>query len=86
MLNLQAVVFAALPIIGVWGIASLISIALDRNEWLDWVFIPVFIGMTVMAGHLAWICGIERMLPASRIAEIEDLDDELRQALGARRY
>lgn len=86
MLNLQSLVFAALPVIGVWGIASTIGNALDRNELLDWVFVPVFIGVTAMFGYLAWICGIERLLPASRAAEIDDLDEELRTAIGARRY
>jgi len=86
MLNLQSMVAATLPIIGALVTISMISTALRRDMLLDWVFVPVFMGITAMFGYLGWMLGIERLLPASRLQEIEELDEELRNELGARRY
>ena len=85
-LNLQSMVFAALPVVGLGVTMSMIGTALGRDKLIDWLFVIAFIGVTAMFSHLAWMLGIERLLPASRVVEIEDLDEELRNALGARRY
>ena len=85
-LNLQSMVFAALPVVGLGVTMSMIGTALGRDKLIDWLFVIAFIGVTAMFSHLAWMLGIERLLPASRVVEIEDLDEELRDVLGARRY
>lgn len=85
-LNLQSMVAAGLPIIGAAVTVSTISTALSRDMLLDWVFVPVFMGITAMFGYLGWTLGIERLLPAFRFGEIEDLDEELRNKLGVGQY
>ena len=71
----------ALALVGLGITVSAIGTALERDKLIEWLFVLVSIGVTAMFGYLAWILGIERLLPASRLVEIDDLDEELRGVL-----
>ena len=80
-LNLQSLIAVALALVGLGITVSAIGTALERDKLIEWLFVLVSIGVTAMFGYLAWILGIERLLPASRLVEIDDLDEELRGVL-----